>query len=153
MKKPLTHTRKKTGAHCALALASITLAVGQAYATPLVYYPLNPSFGGNPLNGSVLLNSALATNKHTNPDLDDAQNALENKSSLEVFNETLERAIISRLATAASSKIIGPDGQFIPGTLETDNFTISISDLGNGFLSITTTDKQSGGLTTFQVGK
>ncbi|NYT51423.1 curli assembly protein CsgF [Parapusillimonas granuli] len=147
------HTKKHIGLRRALMTAALALAGSQACATPLVYYPLNPSFGGNPLNGPVLLNSALATNKHTNPDLDEARDALENKTPLEVFNETLERSIISRLATAASSKIIGPDGQFVPGTLETDNFTITVADLGNGFLSITTTDKMTGGLTTFQVGK
>jgi curli production assembly/transport component CsgF len=152
MKGQFMQSKNKTGASRALVIAAALLVSTQAYATPLVYYPLNPSFGGNPLNGSVLLNSALATNKHTNPDLDAAQ-GLEEKTPIEMFNETLERSIISRLASSASSKIIGPDGQFIPGTLETDNFTITIADLGNGFLSITTADKLSGGFTTFQVGK
>ncbi len=137
---------------CALLAAACALA-GPAGATELVYYPFNPSFGGNPLNGSVLLNSALATNRHTDPDLDNANLGIEEKSPLQQFNETLERSIISRLATAASSKIVNADGQFVPGNLETDSFMINIVDLGNGYLSITTTDKLTGGITTFQVGK
>ncbi|MGB3290709.1 MAG: curli assembly protein CsgF [Burkholderiaceae bacterium] len=132
---------------CVWALA------GQAPATELVYYPFNPSFGGNPLNGTVLLNSALATNRHTDPDIGQDKLGIEDKSPLQVFNETLERSILSRLASAASSQIVGPDGKFIPGTLDTGSFTISIVDLGNGFLSINTTDKLTGGVTTFQVGK
>ncbi|MGB6104718.1 MAG: curli assembly protein CsgF [Pusillimonas sp.] len=137
---------------CVLLAAACTLAM-PAGATELVYYPFNPSFGGNPLNGSVLLNSALATNKHTDPRMDNADQGIEERSPLELFNETLERSIISRLATAASSRIVNADGQFIPGNLETDSFLINIVDLGNGFLSITTTDKLTGGETTFQVGK
>lgn len=139
--------------HC-LALAVACAWTVPSSATELVYYPLNPSFGGSPLNGSVLLNSALATNKHEDPDLDNADMGIEERSPLQIFNETLERSIISRLATAASSKIVDPDtGQFVPGTLETDSFLINIVDLGNGYLSIKTTDKLTGGETTFQVGK
>lgn len=138
--------------HC-LALAVACTLAAPSSATELVYYPFNPSFGGSPLNGSVLLNSALATNKHTDPALDNADLGIEEKSPLQLFNETLERSIISRLASAASSKIVNADGQFVPGNLETDSFLISIVDLGNGYLSITTTDKMTGGETTFQVGK
>ncbi|HWK70190.1 MAG TPA: curli assembly protein CsgF [Burkholderiaceae bacterium] len=129
------------------------MLAGQAAATELVYYPFNPSFGGSPLNGSVLLNSALATNRHTDPDVGQDQFGIEEKTPLQVFNETLERSILSRLASAASSQIVGPDGKFIPGTLDTGSFTINIVDLGNGFLSITTIDKLTGGVTTFQVGQ
>lgn len=138
--------------HC-LALAVACTLAAPSSATELVYYPFNPSFGGSPLNGSVLLNSALATNKHTDPALDNSDLGIEEKSPLQLFNETLERSIISRLASAASSKIVNADGQFVPGNLETDSFLISIVDLGNGYLSITTTDKMTGGETTFQVGK
>ena len=148
-------TTKKTAlrlTHC-LTLALACAATTPGSATELVYYPLNPSFGGNPLNGTVLLNSALATNKHSDPDLDAAGMGIEDRSPLEIFNETLERSIISRLATAASSEIVNDEGQFIPGNLETDSFTINIVDLGNGYLSITTVDKLTGGETVFQVGQ
>ena len=138
--------------HC-LTLVLACAAAAPGSATELVYYPFNPSFGGNPLNGSVLLNSALATNKHTDPDLDRANMGIEEPSPLEMFNQTLERSIISRLATAASSEIVDGEGNFIPGSLETDSFTINIVDLGNGYLSITTIDKLTGGETTFQLGQ
>jgi curli production assembly/transport component CsgF len=137
----------------ALAVALAGLWSAQAGATEMVYQPINPSFGGNPLYGSYLLNSALATNKHTDPALDSANTGLEDKTPLQTFNDTLERAILSRLATAASSKIIGADGKFIPGRLETDNFTIDVADLGGGVLSITTIDKVTGAVTSFQVSQ
>lgn len=138
---------------CTVALAAYVTGMGTAGATELVYYPLNPSFGGNPLNGTVFLNSAITTNKHTDPDLDENELGFQEQSPLEQFNDTLERAILSRMASAASSKIIGSDGQFVPGRLETDNFTIDVTDTGNGVLTITTIDKLMGGSTTFQVNK
>lgn len=61
---------------------------------------------------------------------------------------------ISREAAAsASSKIMDEQGNFIPDTLETQNFTISVADAGGGFLQITTTDRFTGAATTFQVSK
>lgn len=146
--------KRKHGKHAAVLLAvAASLLAQSAAATELVYQPINPSFGGNPLYGQYMLNSALATNKHKDPDLDINGSGLEEKSPLQSFNDTLERAILSRLATAASSKIIGANGQFVPGRLETDNFTIDVADVGGGMLSITTIDKVTGAVTTFQVSQ
>lgn len=124
-----------------------------ASASELVYYPLNPSFGGSPLNGQVLLNSALATNKHKDSDIDHDRYGFEEKTPIEQFNESLERNIISRLSSSASSKIVDAQGNFIPGTVETQNFTISVADSGGGTLSITTTDRLTGGTTIFEVSQ
>ena len=49
--------------HLYLALALAFPAA--ASAGELVYQPVNPSFGGNPLNGPNLLNSANSQNKLT----------------------------------------------------------------------------------------
>ncbi len=130
-----------------ITAASLT---GQAIASELIYYPRNPSFGGNPAYGHVLLNSALATKTHTDPGIED-ERGLEEKTPLDQFNETLERQVVNRLTTAATSKIIGPNGSLIPGNLETDNFIINIADIGNGMLNVTTTDKLTGASTTFMV--
>src|SRR5690606_3411180 len=137
------------GLRTALMLGVFSLA-GQAAASELIYYPRNPSFGGNPAYGNVLLNSALATKTHTDPGLDDNR-GIEEKSPLEQFNETLERQVINRLTTAATSKIMGPNGNLIPGNLETDNFIINVADIGNGMLNVTTTDKLTGASTQFTV--
>lgn len=150
----MKHTTSSRGVtiSCMAALVA-ALASQPACATELVYFPLNPSFGGSPLNGPVLLNSAIATNKHTDPNADADLFGASQKSPLETFQETLERAILGRLATSATSRIVGEDGKLIPGTLETENFTIDIVDVGGGLLAITTMDKVTGGLTTFQVGQ
>jgi hypothetical protein len=50
--------------------ASIYLLARAATATEIVYVPVNPVFGGSPLNGQVLLGMAQATNKHKDPQAD-----------------------------------------------------------------------------------
>ena len=136
-----------------IAAAVCTFGVSTSHATELIYYPINPSFGGSPLNGAVLLNSAQATNKHKDPEIENDRYGIEDKPAIDQFNETLERTIISRLAASASSKIVDEFGNFIPGTIETQNFTISVSDPGTGLLQITTTDRITGGVTIFEVSK
>ena len=37
------------------------------FSSELLYTPVNPAFGGSPLNGSVLLNAAQAQNGHKDP--------------------------------------------------------------------------------------
>ena len=124
------------------------------YGTEMVYTPINPSFGGNPNNGVVLLNSASATNKHKDPASSLAGNSLLQKTPLQTFNDNLERAILGQLASSASQKLLGgTGGGLTPGTVETGNFTIRISDLGGGALQVTTTDKVTGTSTSFQVGQ
>ena len=134
--------------HLALVLA---LAAGAANATELVYVPVNPSFGGHPSNGPNLLGSASATNKHKDSSL--GGSSLTDHSALGQFNQTLERSVLSQLASAATGKLIGADGKLVPGTFNTANFTITVIDLGGGVLRITTTDRATGATTTFEVSQ
>ncbi|MBI1890541.1 MAG: curli assembly protein CsgF [Burkholderiales bacterium] len=138
-----------TGAMYCLTFALLMSAGGRAQATELIYVPVNPMFGGSPLNGSTLLSAAQAQNKSKDPN--DASSRYFDKSPLEQFNDNLERAIISQLSSAAASRIVGPNGKFTPGSLETGNFLITVVDLGGGLLRITTTDKVSGSTTSFEV--
>lgn len=130
----------------------LAFLVSGAAATELVYVPVNPSFGGNPGNGPGLLGSASATNKHT-ADSGLGGPSFLNQSPLDQFNQTLERTVLSQLASSATSKLIGTDGKLMPGTFSTSNFTITIVDAGGGMLNITTTDKTTGTSTSFAVGQ
>jgi curli production assembly/transport component CsgF len=115
-----------------------------AQATELVYTPINPNFGGNPLNGALLMNAALAQQ--------DKDPATQPKTALEQFTESLQRSILSRISSAMSSTIVDPtSGALLPGTLETQDFVIDIVDLGGGLLRITTTDKVTSQSTSFEV--
>ena len=131
-------------------LAALSCACNTAIATELVYTPVNPAFGGSPLNGSVLLNAAQAQNKHKDPD--DPANQFSEKSPLQQFNESLQRSVLSQLASAATSSVIS-DGRLVPGTVQTGDFKIVVSDLGGGMLQITTTDLVTGAVTSFQVSQ
>jgi curli production assembly/transport component CsgF len=119
-----------------------------AQATELVYVPVNPNFGGSPLNGATLLGLAQAQNKTKDPDAQGSQK----QSALQQFNDSLQRSILGRLAAAATSNVVGADGKLQPGTVETSDFLITISDLGGGTLKVTTTDKSTGAITSFEVG-
>lgn len=121
-----------------------------AWAGELVYQPINPSFGGNPLNGSVLLNSANAQNSHTAPS-NSSYGGYKTPSALETFNQRLQSMILDRLATSITGSVFDSNGNLIPGTVETSNFSIKIVDLGNGMLKITTTDKTTGASTSFEI--
>ncbi len=125
-----------------------------ALSTELVYVPVNPSFGGNPLNGSTLLGIASAINKHKDPASTSLGGAgFGQQSALEQFNDILQRSILGRVAAATTSSIVGSDGRLVPGAIETTDFRINISDLGGGLLQITTTDKVTGASTSFQVSQ
>jgi curli production assembly/transport component CsgF len=132
-------------------VCGLALWASGAGATELVYVPVNPHFGGSPNNAPGLLASASATNKHG------LQSGLGgsslNQTPLQQFNQTLERMVLSQLASSATSKLMGQDGKLIPGTFTTENFIITVTDLGGGILRVTTTEKATGVVTSFEVGQ
>jgi len=132
-------------------VCGLALWAGGAGATELVYVPVNPNFGGSPNNAPGLLAVASATNKHG------LQSGLGssslNQTPLQQFNQTLERMVLSQLASSATSKLLGQDGKLIPGTFTTENFIITVTDLGGGILRVTTTEKATGVVTSFEVGQ
>jgi curli production assembly/transport component CsgF len=134
----------------ALGIGACSVA-SAVLATDLVYRPINPSFGGDPLNGPTLLNQANAQNRHKEPAEQDDR--FSQQSPLQQFNDQLQRAVLGRIASSVSGGLFNSSGQLIPGVVETAEFRIAIVDLGGGVLSITTTDKVSGQSTTFQVAQ
>lgn len=125
------------GKICILTL--LYISVTTASATELVYSPINPSFGGNPLNSSHLLGVANAINDYKAP-LDDL--GIEEQSDLERLAASLESRLISQLLSDVGG---GNTGQ-----LTTDDFVLNIVD-DNGSLMIQITDKETGESSTIQV--
>jgi curli production assembly/transport component CsgF len=73
---------KRSRTIAAIIAIGIT-ASAPALASEMVYHPVNPTFGGNPLNGSFLLSTAQAQGEGTksgaqSPDLSSVANALNN---------------------------------------------------------------------------
>jgi curli production assembly/transport component CsgF len=120
------------------------LALGlsaQSGATELVYTPVNPSFGGNPLNGTWLLNNAQAQNDFDDPDTK-SRSAFAGTSALERFSNQLESKLLSQLMDNINN------GK--TGSLSTDSFLINVID-DSGALSIQVTDKATGEVSEIQV--
>lgn len=137
------------GGHAVKQLLSlVALLPALAVAGELIYYPTHPAFGGSPLNGSVLLNEANAQNTYKDPD---APRPPARKSALEQFNEKLQNAVLNRIANSLTQGLYDTDGNLQPGTIETTDFTITITDPGDGTLLITTIDKSTGASSTFEV--
>ncbi|QOQ83802.1 curli assembly protein CsgF [Comamonas thiooxydans] len=126
------------------------LTASAARATELVYVPVNPSFGGSPLNGPTLLGAAQAQNRFKE---ETPVSPLTKQTALDQFNNMLRSAILSRVAFALTADVVGPTGQLTPGTIETTDFSIAITALGGGILQIITTDKTTGQTTQFQVNQ
>ena len=112
--------KKKTmvaGLGVTLLLTPVT-----ALATELVYEPINPSFGGNPLNGSFLLSKANSQNAHSAP--------LSERSYDERLQESLERAYINRIVREITDIAFGEqeydeDGNPIDSIFNRDSIFVS----------------------------
>lgn len=102
-----------------------------AQATELVYTPVNPAFGGNPLNGTWLLNNAQAQNDHS----DSGISSRSSTSALDRFSSQLQSRLLNDLLTNIQN------GE--TGSLSTDTFLIDILD-EDGVLSIVVTDRTTG---------
>ncbi|GAB1150481.1 MAG: curli assembly protein CsgF [Shewanella algae] len=118
-----------------LIVASALLAfAGQA--TELVYTPINPSFGGNPLNGSFLLSKAQAQN--------DNQAAGNEKDFVTRFKESLERNIINSITRGVA------DGEITDGVYDTGDYRVEVASTGNGVM-LTITNLLSGEVTVIEM--
>ncbi len=125
----------------ALASALGMAVVTGAGATELVYTPVNPSFGGSPLNGAWLLGGAQAQNDHKDPDALD-RSSLRGTSALERFTSQLEGRLLSQLLTDINNGNTG--------SLTTDDFIVNIiNDSGN--LTIHITDLLTGEVSEIEV--
>ncbi|CAM3374271.1 curli assembly protein CsgF [Pseudomonas plecoglossicida] len=113
-----------------------------AQATELVYTPVNPAFGGNPLNGTWLLNNAQAQNDYDDPDLKDRTSSLSGTTALERFSNQLESRMLSQLLDNISN------GK--TGSMATDSFLIDVID-DSGALSIKVTDRATGEISVIEV--
>ena len=117
----------------------VSLLTISTQATELIYTPVNPSFGGNPLNSSHLFNVANAINDYEAPG---DQFGFEEESALERLANSLESRLISQL--------LADVGNGNTGQLETDDFYLNIVD-DNGSLIVQIVDKISGESTEIKV--
>ncbi|KGD65975.1 curli assembly protein CsgF [Alcanivorax nanhaiticus] len=119
--------------------AGLLLATGVA-ASELVYQPVNPNFGGNPLNGSHLLGNAQAQNDYKDPEA--SSSGYERPSDLERLTSSLQSRLLSQL--------LADVGAGNEGSIVTEDFAINIVD-DQGVLSILIEDINTGEVTQIEV--
>ncbi|MCQ4232845.1 curli assembly protein CsgF [Pseudomonas stutzeri] len=132
------HIPKKLG-----VLAGALLLSAGASATELVYTPINPSFGGSPLNGSWLLGNAQAQNDHKDPDA--PSRSASSLSALDRFTSQLESRLLSDLLVNV--------GNGETGSLTTDDFIVDVTENDLGDLVIVITDRATGETSEVVVGQ
>jgi curli production assembly/transport component CsgF len=73
---------------CSISVLALATTISPALASQLAYTPVNPTFGGNPLNGTFLLGTAQGQGfgaksgqAASSPDLSGLTNALSGLSS------------------------------------------------------------------------
>lgn len=137
------------------AASGIALAAPPVRAQDLVYRPVNPSFGGNPLNSAHLQALASAQRTATASDADDRNNSggggtggggsTGGETDVDLFIRQLQGRLLSALASEVTEAIFGENPQdsgtirFGDTTVEfertADAITLRITD-GDGTVTV-----------------
>ena len=115
---------------------------GNLFPQQLVYTPTNPSFGGNPLNGSWMFSQAQTQNGFTSGGV---STSLTRNDPLANFKENLQSQILSQLSRNLVSSLFGETG-LEEGHYEIGNFMIDITP-GTDGITIIINDSSTGGET------
>jgi curli production assembly/transport component CsgF len=126
-------TARITPRNLIVPILSLALTSALAQASELVYEPVNPNFGGNPLNGTFLISNAQSQNTHKDPD--SLSSLYEPPSALDRFADSLETRLLNQLLTDVGN---GNSGELI-----TDDFIVQIVDT-DGVLTVLITDRSTG---------
>lgn len=133
----MTQTLAFKLARRAIGFCGVLLCFSVA-ATELIYTPVNPTFGGNPLNASGLLANANAQNDYKAPVITRIE-----KTDFEVFNEQLQSAIVARLRTNTINDLFKTP--LLEDKSRTDyvgDFKLDYKNVG-GVLELVTTDTKT----------
>ncbi len=130
----------------ALFLALVLFSSGKVYGQQLIYTPVNPSFGGSPLNGSWLQSQAQAEKAFSAPASPSASSLYGTGSSaLSNFQSTLDNAVLSELSQKIVSQIFSQNS-LTAGHYQFGNYIVNINPGSDG-IHINIQDKLNGGST------
>jgi curli production assembly/transport component CsgF len=129
------------------------LSVTTAGASSLTYQPVNPNFGGNPLNSTMLFQQATSNNHFLTPPA--SSNPLTNPNNPQDFNAEVRQSLLSALeseaAQVAVNAILGTNGQAVnSGNVNIGGEQIPVQRDG-GQININLTDTTTGGSTQISV--
>ena len=97
-------------------------AIGSAHASGIIYQPVDPAFGGSPLNGPNLLGVANAQNNYSPPTTPGSGPT----SVADQFAQALQSRLLSALADDITSAIFGNNPQQ-SGTIVFGDQTVTFS--------------------------
>lgn len=120
-----------------LALTVLLSSAGAAAAGNLIYQPVNPAFGGSPLNGAWLQSEASAQNipqarQQRETQLFSTNSSLSRFSDLspsQIFAQQLQSQLYSSLANQITRAIFGENAQ-PSGTFSFQGTTINFERIG-----------------------
>lgn len=108
-----------------LVAALLLICSTDILAQQFVYQPINPSFGGSPLNGNWLLSSAQLQDDNVDPA------TVAEEDPLKDFKESLNRSVLNQLTRNLTSQVFGETG-LQEGTFELGDFVIDIAETAEG---------------------
>ena len=114
-----------------------------ATASEVVYTPINPTFGGNPLNASQL--QYVATAQKPNQPTTASTTASAQQSTSQQFLQMLQSQLYASLASSVSSAITGQNAQ-ASGTIKLNTTQVTWYTALDG-KHITMTDTSTGQVT------
>jgi curli production assembly/transport component CsgF len=125
-----------------VAFALVFGLVASAQASPMVYQPVNPNFGGSPLNGPFLLGEAASNNYDhlTNPNATTNLLGAQQQTTADLLRQALISSLISQASSLAINDILGTNGTAAnSGTFNIGGEIIAFEREG-GNINITLTD-------------
>ena len=129
-----------------LSYLLLLLFSASAMASELIYTPVSPSFGGFASNGTILLNQANAQNDFKDPD---AIDPFERAAGIDNFKETLNRLILSQLASKIVTDTFGSGAA--SGTYTTSEYQIDVNTDDPLLTVITITELATGSTSVIEI--
>ncbi|WP_064557694.1 curli production assembly/transport protein CsgF [Buttiauxella brennerae] len=122
------------------AVLSLLLISPLSWGGNMTFQFINPNFGGNPNNGSFLLNEAQAQNSYKDPS--SADFGYTAPSALDNFTSAIQSQLLGGLLTNINT------GK--PGRMVTNDFIVDIANV-DGQLRLNVTDRKTGQISTIDV--
>ena len=119
--------------------------ITSAHASTLVYTPVIPSFGGNPLNWNGFLAEASAQNIYHAPTTPPPE-----ESPVEEFKKRLQYLILSRLASKIVDAAFGSTEELPQGSYEIGDFQVQVLPSGDT-IQVHLVDTTTGNVTDIEV--
>ena len=122
-----------------IAATALLLISEPVFAGDLIYRPIDPAFGGNPFNGTYLLDQARVQNAYDNvqPDL------------IDDFRRGLTARLLARASSEIENRLFGENPE-ASGTIPLGDLQIQFERIG-ATIQLRITDFTTGRVTTIDI--